>query len=347
MERKSGQMKAIGRAALYSVLPLALILAAGYSWYRLSDTGKGWRYEDKLATYCDGLIPYNESAAFTGLNTETGLSHDERHGYGDDSYNYCKVADMEMTIALIDDDAVGSGPGAAKVFEKLQSNTSDYLPVALGGGWYGYTDMLDTAVVLSCNNKPASVIVSIAGDESYDNPSEARAIAELAAATARKAAGRWSCQTEYGGRIPKVSTPSGDSSSSATGTCDGVPIDDDLAINWVKAAEASDATPLEACVLGEFGANEEALYHLEAAFGPYAQRLRSSADEPGALNADTGLSRDLAWATAACPGAPRAIFSIYATEYVDPQKSFLITALRAFAERSAARHGCTDLKLPS
>lgn len=340
-------MKAIRRAALYSVLPLALILAAGYSWYRLSDTGKGWRYEDKLATYCDGLIPYKESAVFTGLNTEISLSHDAHHGYGDDSYNYCKVADMEMTIALIDDDAVGSGLGAAEVFENLQSGTSDHPPVALGGGWYGYTDMLDTAVVLSCDNKPASVIVSIAGDESHENPSEAQAMGELAAATARKAAGRWSCQAEYGGRIPKVSRPSVDSPSSATGTCDGIPIDDDLQIDWVKAAEGSGATPLEACVLGEYGANEEALYHLEAAFGPYAQRLRSSADEPGALNAGTGVSNHMARATAACPGSPRAIFSIYATEYAYPQKNFLVTALRAFAERSAARHGCTDLKLPS
>ncbi|MGP4047235.1 hypothetical protein [Streptomyces sp. 2A115] len=131
------------------------------------------------------------------------MPYDKRYSYGDDSYNYCKVADMELTIALIANDAVGSGSGASEVFKKLQSSTSDNLSVALGGGWYGYTDMLNTDVVLPCNNRPASVVVSIAGDESHDNPSEARAMGELAAATARKAAGRWSCQAEYGGAHPQ------------------------------------------------------------------------------------------------------------------------------------------------
>lgn len=346
-------MKVIHRAALYVVAPLTLVLAAGYSWYRLSDTGKGWRYEDKLATYCDGLIPYEESAVFTGLNTETGLSHDERRGFGDNRFHYCQVADINLTIALIPDDAVGSGSGDSDVFDELRSSTTDTLPVAVGGGWYGYTDMEDTGIVLSCDNKPASVVVSVDSDASQKNPGEARVVGELAAATARKAADRWLCQAEYGGRLPKVSSPAGpDSAYSEAGTCDGVPIDDDLRIDWVKSAGASGATPLEECALGEFGESEVvedevALYQLEAAFGPYAQRLRSSADEPGALNPDTGVNRDRAWATAACPGSPRAIFTIYATEYADPKKSFLLTSLRAFAERSAARHGCKDLKLRS
>ncbi|MEU2286444.1 hypothetical protein ABZ614_31715 [Streptomyces sp. NPDC013178] len=327
---------------------LAVAFAAGYGWYQISDTGKGWRYEDKLATYCDGLIPYNESAVFTGLNTEVGLQSDKHYGYGSHGYNYCKVADMALTITLVPDDAVGSGSGASVVFKELQASPSDNVPVALGGGWYGYTDLRNTSVVLPCNNKSASVVVSIDGDESHENPSEARAMGELAAATARNAADRWSCKSNYGGRISKISSAPTEqrSAGAATKSCKSIPTPEDEGIDWIKESDASGTTPLEECVLGESKARDEPLYYLKASFGPYAQGLRSTTDEPDALNADTGVSRHQAWATAACPGASRAVFSIYATEYADPQQSFLLSALRAFAEQSAVRHGCTDVKLP-
>ncbi|GCB49548.1 hypothetical protein [Streptomyces sp. NL15-2K] len=342
-------MKVMRRVALYVVMPLAMVLAGGYGWYRLSDTGKGWRYEDKLATYCDGLIPYKESAVFTGLNTETGLSGDEEGGFGDESVHNCKVADMRLTIALIPDDAVGSGSDSDDVLDTLRPETAtDALPVALGGGWHGYTNMQDAGVVLACDNKPVSVVVSIDGDAQEPPASTARAKGELAASTARKAADRWSCRAEEGGRIPPVPAPEGESSPyAASGTCRGIPIpEDQYEIDWLIETKATGTAPLENCVLGETGARSEPLYWLDASFGPFAQGLRSATDEPFAVNTDAGLERDSAWATAACPGAARAIFRISATVYADPRKGFLTTALRAFAERSAKQHGCTDLKLP-
>jgi hypothetical protein len=330
-------------------MPLVLILVGGYIWYQMSDTGKGWRYKEKLATYCDGLIPYDESAVFTGLNTEIGLAHDEHQRFGDGRFYSCRVSDMTMTIGLIADDAVNSRQDEFEMLDTLRSSASDTPPKPLGGGWQGYTDLRNTGVVLPCKNKPASVVVSIAGDESHENPREARKVGELAAATARNASAHWSCKTKFGGRIPSISGPVTEKyPSSATGTCKGIRITghESLYIDWIKESKASGTTPLEMCAFGEFGANSERLYVLEAAFGPYAQRLRSATDEPGAMNAHTGLGLDMAWATAACPGSARAIFSIYATEYADPRKAFLIKTLRAFAERSAARHGCTDLRLP-
>ncbi|MFJ4280728.1 hypothetical protein [Streptomyces massasporeus] len=339
----------IRRAALFGVLPLALILLGGYSWYQMSDTGKGWRYKEKLATYCDGLIPYDESAVFTGLNTGIGLSHDEHRSFGDGRFNSCRVSDMTMTIGLIADDAVNSRQDGFEMLDTLHSSASENPPKPVGGGWQGYTDLRNTGVVLPCNNKPASVVVSIAGDESYDSPPEARKVGELATAAARNASAHWSCKTTFGGRIPSISGPTTEKyPSSAKGTCAGIRITgyESLHIDWIKESRTSGTTPLEMCAFGEFGASSERLYVLEAAFGPYAQRLRSATDEPGALNANTGLGLDIAWATAACPDSPRAIFSIYATEYADPRKPFLIRSLRAFAERSAARHGCTDLRLP-
>ncbi|MEU0200832.1 MULTISPECIES: hypothetical protein [unclassified Streptomyces] len=337
------------RATLFGVIPLALILVGGYIWYQMSDTGKVWRYKDKLAAYCDGLIPYEESTVFTGLNTETGLAHDVHRGSGEGRFNLCRVSDMTMTIGLIADDAVNSRMYESEMLDTLRSSASDNLPKPLGGGWQGYTDLRNIDVVLPCNNKPASVVVSIAADESHENPRESREMGELAAAAARNASARWSCKTKFGGRIPSISGPAvKDSPSSATGTCEGIRISgyESMYIDWLEESKASGTTPLEMCAFGEFGVSSERLYVLEAAFGPYAQRLRSATHEPGAMNADTGLRLNMAWATTACPGSARAIFSIYATEYADPRKAFLIKSLRAFAERSAARHGCTDLRLP-
>jgi hypothetical protein len=341
-------MKVVRRVMLFAALPLALVLAAGYGWYEWSDTGKRWRYEDKLASYCDGLIPYAESAVFTGLDTEVSLSRDEQMGFGDDSYHSCQVADTTVAIGMIADDAVGSS-AQDDMFDVLYSSTSDSLPVALGGGWQGYTDFQDVGVVLPCENKPASLVVAIDSDASHANPTAAREAGELATATARKAADHWSCEAEFGGRVPKVATPTGQlGPGSATGTCEGVDLHDNLDVDWLQETKPSSTAPLEMCVLGETGERDEVLYYMEATFGPYAQGLRSATDEPFSINTNSGFARDRAWATASCPGTPaRAIFRIWTTEYAYPTKDFLLPSLRAFAERSTARRGCTDLKLPS
>src|SRR5262245_18702697 len=60
-----GRMPVSRRVGRYVVLPLVVITVAVFGWYRLSDTGRDWRYRDKLAGYCQGLIPEAESAVFT------------------------------------------------------------------------------------------------------------------------------------------------------------------------------------------------------------------------------------------------------------------------------------------
>ncbi|MEV5551773.1 hypothetical protein AB0L35_37550 [Streptomyces sp. NPDC052309] len=338
-------MKAARWVTLGCVLLVTAAAAAGYGWYRWSETGKGWRYEDKLASYCGGLIPYAESAVFTGLNTEVGLSRDDEYGYGEDRYRSCQVADMTVTVGLIREDAVASDTGP-DIFDALDAGPSDRTPVALGGGWRGYTDMRDTAVVLPCAHRDAgreaSLVVSIQGDDSHDNPEEARAMAELATGIARKAARSSSCEAGFGGRIPKVHAPGGMSApESASGTCAGIRFPESQWIDWIKESKPSGSAPLEGCLLGESKARDEVLYGLEAAFGPYAQRLRAPS------GARSGLGHSHALATASCPGSTvRAVFTISASVYAAPTKDFLRSALRAFAERSAERHGCTDLTLP-
>lgn len=341
-------MKAVRRVALYVALPLALVAAVGYGWYRLSDTGRGWRYEDKLATYCDGLIPYEESAALTGLDTESGLPLDSRRGTPGLPSHYCRVADLSLTIGRIPGGTANPRDGLSDVFDELDPAGEDLLPMPLGGGWHGYTDMQSTVVVLACDNKDASVVVSALAGEPHTTRRQAREAAELVTATAENAADHWSCDADSGGRVPLPPKPAGQTSPSrAGGTCRGLPLRDADEVHWIKETKASGTAPLETCVLGETIARSEALYYLEAAFGPYAQRLRSPEPEPGALNRETGIRRDAAWASAACPGhSAQALFTIRSTEYAYPEGDFLRRALNAFAERAAKRHGCTDLKLP-
>ncbi len=59
-------MPVLRRVGLFGVVPLVVIAVAAFGWYRLSDTGRDWRYRDRLAGFCQGLVPEAESAAFTG-----------------------------------------------------------------------------------------------------------------------------------------------------------------------------------------------------------------------------------------------------------------------------------------
>lgn len=288
-------MRVVRRLALYCVLPLVLVLTAAYTWYQMSDTGRRWRYEDKLATYCGGLIPYDEAEVFTGLNTDS-FSRDPVEGYGEDRFRSCRVADLTVSIGLVLADATRSDvvPG---MLSTLDREASDHLPVGLGGGWRGYTDGRTTAVVLPCTNKDASLVVNIAGDSSHAN------------------------------------------------TCEGLQIPESQWVHWVEGSVASDSSPLELCLLGESKERNEILYSMEASFGPFAQRLRSAVHDRHGPEAD--LTRDSATATASCPGSTvPAVFRIHATSYAAPTEQFPRSALRTFAERSAARHGCTGLDLP-
>ncbi|MFD5500211.1 hypothetical protein ACFWJS_10880 [Streptomyces sp. NPDC127061] len=342
-------MRTMRRIALYVALPLVLLLAAGYSWYRMSDTGKRWRYEDRLATYCEGLIPAAESAALTSYSIDPGLPGDRTGGADDNRWDECGVADTRLLVALIPHDAVRNRRISGEPLSLLRDGSSDHLPVAVGGGWQGHTDFRDTGIVLNCTNRPASLVVTVSADESHENAEETRRIARLATATAERAAERWSCDAPHGSRVPTVPVrPDSPVPGNTTGTCAGVPVPGDDSVDWHRETTAPGTALLETCALGETKARDEELYWFGAAFGPYAQRLRTSDDgDSGGYRGDAGTDRHSAWASAACGKGPRALFTVNDTEYAAPPRGYLRTALRAFAERAAQRHGCTDLKLPS
>ncbi|MEU9576365.1 hypothetical protein [Streptomyces chilikensis] len=343
-------MKKLRRAALFVTLPLAVVLVAGYVWYRTSETGERRRYEEKLSSYCAGLLPLEESAVFTGYNTETSLSVDLQHGTGDDVYHRCKVADLYVSVGRIPAEADTAPERVDGILAELGPRSRDFLPVGLGGGWTGHTDLHSTSIVLPCTNKPGYIAVDAESDDSHATPTGARQVAELAAGIARKAARHWSCEAEPGDRIPPLPEPRSSSwPQSASGTCAGLGIpNDDLWVHWVKETPASAAALTERCALGETKARDEVLYWLSADYGLYAQARRAANDDLKPWEEPSGLAPNRAYATASCPGAPDALLTISATEYVHGAKPrFLVDTLTAFAERSVKLHGCTDLELPS
>ncbi|AIV33887.1 hypothetical protein ACI3K5_15390 [Streptomyces sp. MPA0124] len=253
-----------------------------------------------------------------------------------------------MSVGPVRADAVRSdvSPGVLKV---LDSGSSDHPPTALGGGRHGYTALRDTGVVPPCANKDASVVVSVAGDASHENGEESRAVAELATAVALEAAGRRSCETAFGGRIPELSLSKGQTApAAASGTCEGIRIPEAQWVDWLQESEASDGAPLERCLLGETKARDEVLYSLEAQLGPYAQCLRSADHDEHWP--EPGITHGSAQATASRPNssvpAVFRIHRIHATVYAAPAEQFLRSALHTFAERLAVRHGFANLELP-
>jgi hypothetical protein len=341
-------MKTMRRIALYAAIPLALLLAAGYGWYRTSDTGERWRYEDRLATYCEGLLPVAESVALPSYSTDVGLSGDSAGGTDDNRWSKCHVADTQLLIALIPHDAIRNRNLFGDPLSLLDDQGSGHLPVAIGGGWQGHTDFRDTGVVLDCAERPASLVVAVSADESHENAAETRQIARLVTATATRAAEKWSCEAPLGNDVPPISMRSGHTTpGEATGTCAGVPEPDDDSVDWLRETTTPGTALRETCALGETKARDEELYWFEASFGPYAQRLRTSDDGPVGHHGDAGADLHRAWASAACGDGPRALLVVNDMEYAAPSRGYLRTALRAFAEKTARRHGCTNLALPS
>ncbi|MEU1277276.1 hypothetical protein [Streptomyces sp. NPDC005805] len=339
---------ALRRVALYVALPLAVLTAVGYGWYRWSDTGKGWRFEDRLAAYCGGLLPYEEAAQATGLDAGNGLPLDRFSPAEEPPYHFCKVAETYLVIAEVPGGATGHDR-AGDLFDHLDESAGDALPRELGGGWTGYADASATAVVLPCAGKDTSVLVS-AGASGGNRP-----FARLVTATAARAAAHHDCDTRLGGTLPGLPDPEEDETyglleedpSLADGTCAGIPLDGDEEVRAVRETKTTGASPLERCVLGATPGDGRDLYRLTASFGPFAQRLRTDPPRPGSLNADSGRTGDVAWATAACPGTSvRAVFSIDPQQSAAPAPGFLRSALKGFAERAAKARGCTDLRLP-
>ncbi|MFC8825688.1 hypothetical protein ACFT9I_10065 [Streptomyces sp. NPDC057137] len=350
--------------AEWSAGALVLVLLAGWIWWEKSGTPERWRYEEAVQTFCGGLPAHEKSAQFEGLRTGTNLSSDTT--LGPDAYS-CRlgVAPAEVTVARL-----GAGKYETLDLERVLPHFSGSLsPVPLTGGWRGAIDGGSVRVLVDCRDSEDRVAVTVGSylNETGHEETEARQASEdgwldsdlfwarFAVATAVKAAAKWDCDAEAGKPLralpPTVVEP--EPVAGADGTCAGLPFSRDKRLEEMEETRVGGGSVYETCrvIASDYF---DAPYVFTARFGPDVLLGRNVADVNTEAAAGVGVHG--AWASAECPGdAERARFTAIvpleaATVWLPGEKgeeTFGLPAFREFAERSAERHGCTDLRLPS
>ncbi|MFD7816012.1 hypothetical protein ACFV6E_24265 [Streptomyces sp. NPDC059785] len=349
------------RVALWVTLPLVVVLAGGWTWYRVSDTGKRWRMEDRLASYCDGLLPYEETAALTGLSTES-FQNDIRHGGTDARYEFCWVADLYLTVSRVPD---GTDSGLlsddVQFFLPYEDVGALSTPQPLRGGWRGYTDAKNTVTALPCAHGGSIVVTAQSHGYVEDDNADTwprvdrtgpQREAELAAATALRAADRWGCAVKAPSGPPKVPALHADPDGATgvtEGACAGLRTTADERVTWTRGTDDDPRTLWETCTLGteapEYqGDDEGVLYRFSAKYG--TQALAARLQDRG-WSGGSGTERDDPLrASAKCPGdRERALFTAFAQDETAKAEQLAATTLKTFARLAADRRGCTDLRI--
>ncbi|MFE0136708.1 hypothetical protein ACFWY6_34865 [Streptomyces sp. NPDC059037] len=222
--------------------------------------------------------------AVTGLTTapETGLPHDLRRGTPELGYEFCWIRELDIfvTAARIPSDSFD-------LKFHLPLLRAEALPTPLGGGWRGFTDGVNTTVVLPCVNSDEAIAVTAQLSSEEPNKKEARKVADLVTATAAKASGRWGCETKPGTHVPVVA-PATDSSTmqEAAGTCAGLPGPRNKKIDKVAEAPPTGSRRSQSAWWGDVDIGTG--YRLQASFGPYAQRERGEGWDDGMLGKPAG-----------------------------------------------------------
>ncbi|MEU7316497.1 hypothetical protein [Streptomyces sp. NPDC007083] len=233
------------------------------------------------------------------------------------------------------------------------------------------------AILLECRRLREDLLVTVAADLDdadmpLDDPRIRARFARFATATAERANARWKCGAAVGDLPKDVALPPGRDDyvplQAARGTCAHLPGQGpNASLAWEGHTDSEGATaPLEQCVLGRTAPLATPAYELRAHYGPYAEEVRAQSradsihsDEKNPANADAGRRHWVSgfWASASCPEtSERALYTIQRSgpSGNDPPRgkeqrkaeTYEKSALKAFAERSAKRHGCTPPVLP-
>jgi hypothetical protein len=341
------------------------VLLAAWVWWRESDTGDRRRFEDAMKTYCGGLLAHEESTLFEGLKPDRSLLYDRTLGSG---ARLCRVDRAVVTVALLRAEDTRFQDWK----EVLPPFSGSLLPVPLTGGWRGAADGGSVRVLLDCRGSDDVVAVTVGSYlsmASSEEETERRAQkngwldgdlywARFATATAVKASAHWDCESEKGKAVrtlPAVSVSK--PTTSASGTCAGLPFSRDERLDKVWETRTSAQAVFERCQVGAYHYFDER-YEFTARFGSYALSARNDphSEVLGETHGAAGSNSRGLWGSARCPGdAERALFTGFvpteaATVWLPGEKgeeTFGLPAFRKFAEQSAKRHGCTDLRLPA
>lgn len=362
------------RAKRYGGIALAL-LAAAAGWFYFSGGYDRWRDEKSVADACDGTVAVDEARALLGTDDVSG-STKHRAVERTDGEKY-RDGSGPPVICWLD------GPGGFKqrAVVRMEWRSQAWGPhiesgrrtdsftttvaVPIGAGWSGMENLSGdgaaATVVLDCRNTDGpragdslTLFVHSWGSRPYDEAAQRVRLARFATKTARAAAREYGCDARFGGRIGRVEPleygrptyRKAPPLAKAGGTCAGIEP------GWLitRAHEtAAGRAPVEDCLL--IDDKGRALFRLSSYYGTFADDQR--------MKTQTGREHDsvtkplqtdfLVRAEAACPGSPRQ--AVFVVDYRDydhdpkPQRGYAREALRQFAEGSAARHGCTDVKL--
>ncbi|WP_411074555.1 hypothetical protein [Streptomyces sp. cmx-4-7] len=345
---------------------LVLVLLAAWMWWRESDTAARWRFEETVKTYCGGVLAYEKGPLFDGLGHEVRLRSD--YSPRKNAHN-CRLGrtGRQVVVALLP----GGDPGPRELEDTLPQLRDDVLlPLPLGGGWRGWIDGSSARVLLDCRGSAdrVAVMVEMVSPLSEEDAEKVFARPEMmweetdhlsgtrfALATAVKAAAHWGCEAETGKPLTSLPEVTRDETTdSADGTCAGLPFARDPRLDTVRETAVDRSAVYEICEVTASQHFSTASYSFSARFGPYALTARREGGSR-AVTGEAGARGGTLWASARCPGdTERALFTGYTppeatTAWFPGEKggeTFGLPAFREFAERSAERHGCTDLRLP-
>ncbi|OKJ99696.1 hypothetical protein AMK26_27235 [Streptomyces sp. CB03234] len=332
------------RTALWTAA--VVTVAGGYFW--LSGGYDAWRHDRALDTVCEGdLAAEQVRALFPDVELRS-------HG-GDDKDGdwYCEAATADVErdgrgrVSVEIDRADGSEP----------RSDGDGGAVPLGHGWTGLFDFggdRDSTVVrtgvasvlVDCGKGSGDGLLATArarlarGGDFRDSAARVR-LAAVLTETVTAYAERTGCDARTGSPVKDVAVPVdrlAEPVARASGTCADL-VDPATARAWdvrTVAEHPRTPAPVETCRLD--GPDGTPLYHFTALYGPFARY-----EKPQSRTDTDGTPR----LTAVCPGAGATAlytafpYSAAPREGATPDPAGLRAALKRFADRSAAAHGCS------
>ncbi|WP_411083067.1 hypothetical protein [Streptomyces sp. cmx-18-6] len=363
----------------------ALAVLAGGIFY-FSGGYDRWSSGRLLTNACEGVLPVDGMRALLGdRNLESGegtsegslddaktslrVACDIKRGTGENTGKHTRSGSVTVSV-----NGVPTLDREALRYDSLYPMVQSSLPpVPLGRGWNGVFDAgssreakATTAVLLDCAPGRGDLLVTVSvdvrgypGDTPLDNPERRTAYARIATDTAANASRRWNCDADLGEALRTVPLPVDEDEyvapADAEGTCAGIPA---RGKSVTRAWESERSTALyEKCVLG--GVEGRPTHEFAAHYGPYAEGARHHHIEPSrdrdpiASGERSGLlPGGSLWTIADCPGGGGPAFFTARPHGDDDKRSeaewaYARSALKVFAERSAAAHHCSAPAAPT
>ncbi|WP_327157694.1 hypothetical protein [Streptomyces tubercidicus] len=340
---------------------IVLVIAASSIFY-FSGSYDRWQESRSLTDTCRNSVDTSEVKELLGVDRLRGRNIEVEQGSNPSAgqLHKCSVRDPDgaayLSVALDWGSDVG---GVLHEFGGFSPYEDGGMAIPLGHGWEGVmaegglgSDLIAT-VNMPCANRRtdperSSLVVTVESmaEQAKGGTVQRARFARTAVKTAQNAAKAWGCTAHPGGAVARVpgnaahaEVPSGE----ARGTCEGI-------TTAVRESATDPKAPIENCYL--LSDSDTSQYRISAFYSPFAKAVPEQLSytdvlDPGKLAGHKGSGY---WASAKCPSGSRALYittGLPDTEdRFDSKGTLQKSALKAFATRSAKRHGCTDLKLP-